>query len=162
MYITVHSVPLLDDYLPHRTSCESKCPSIILPAAMSCFIAGGAPCTPWYYVPTRTHLSVAPLHAGDHPHGTIDNSYIVAFREDVFPALMGNYLNFLQMARASDSLRGDTVVDSLRHVCEGGLERYVGKFTEGVVGQIPRMPEVNLAEKNQVVRATFFNGVRCG
>ncbi|KIO07923.1 hypothetical protein M404DRAFT_14634 [Pisolithus tinctorius Marx 270] len=125
---------------------------------MSCFIAGGATCTPWYYAPTRTHLSVAPLHAGDHPHGTIDNSYIVAFREDVSPALMGNYLNFLQMTRASDSLRGDTVVGSLRHICEGGLERYAGKFTERVVGQIPRMPEVNLAEKNQVVRATFFNG----
>ncbi|KAI6008116.1 hypothetical protein F5J12DRAFT_905242 [Pisolithus orientalis] len=116
---------------------------------MSCFIASGATCTPWYYAPTRTHLSVAPLHAGDHPHGAIDNSYIVAFREDVSPALMGNYLNFLQMTRASDSLRGDTWLTAFR---------YVGKFTEGVVGQIHRIPEGNLVEKIQL-SARYFSGL---
>lgn len=62
------------------------------------------------------------------------------------------------MTRASDSLRGDTVVDSLRHTCDGGLEKYVGKFTEGVVGQIYRIPEGNLVEKIQLSARYFSVG----
>ncbi|KAI6046372.1 peptidase S8/S53 domain-containing protein [Pisolithus marmoratus] len=110
-----------------------------------------------YHAPARTHLSVAPLHVEDHPHGTIDNSYIVVFKEDVSPALMDNHLNFLQMAHASDSLLGSSVADGLRHIYDGGLKGYAGEFTEGVVEQIRRMPEVDFVEKDQVVRATVFN-----
>lgn len=110
-----------------------------------------------YHAPARTHLSVAPLHVEDHPHGTIDNSYIVVLKEDVSPTLMDNHLNFLQMAHASDSLLGDSVADGLRHIYDGGLKGYAGEFTEGVVEQIRRMPEVDFVEKDQVVRATYFN-----
>ncbi|KAI5986938.1 peptidase S8/S53 domain-containing protein [Pisolithus albus] len=110
-----------------------------------------------YHAPTRTHLSVAPLHVEDHPHGSIDNSYIVVFKEDVSPALMDNHLNFLQMAHAEDSLLGNTVADGLRHVYDGGLKGYAGEFTEGVIEQIRRMPEVDFVEMDQVVRATVFN-----
>lgn len=50
------------------------------------------------------------------------------------------------------------VVDSLRHTCDGGLEKYVGKFTEGVVGQIYRIPEGNLVEKIQLSARYFSVG----
>ncbi|KAG6332430.1 hypothetical protein ID866_6658 [Astraeus odoratus] len=110
-----------------------------------------------YHPPSRTHLSVAPLVEAEHPHGTIDNSYIVVFKDDVSPALIDNHFNFLQMAHYSDSLLGNGVADGLRHIYQRSLKGYAGEFTEGVLEQIRRMPEVDFIEKDQVVRAMGFN-----
>jgi len=110
-----------------------------------------------YGAPSRSQLSVAPLVEEHHPHGTIDNSYIVVFKEDASSSLIDNHFNFLQMAHYSDSLLGDSIADGLRHIYDGGFKGYAGEFTENVLHQIRRMPEVDFVEKDQIVRTMEFN-----
>ncbi|KAH7925314.1 hypothetical protein BV22DRAFT_1034208 [Leucogyrophana mollusca] len=105
-----------------------------------------------YNTHNRPHFSVAPLMASEHPHGTINNSYIVKLRDDMPESVMQNHFNFLQMAHASDSFLGGSEAGGLRHVYDGHLKGYSGEFTEGVLEQIRRMPEVDFIEKDQVVR----------
>ncbi|KAL4064286.1 peptidase S8/S53 domain-containing protein [Scleroderma yunnanense] len=109
-----------------------------------------------YNPPSRSRLSVAPLVEEHHPHGTIDDSYIVVFKEDASSALIQNHFNFLQVAH-SDSLFGDSITDGLRHIYDGGFRGYAGEFTENVLHQIRRMPEVDFVEKDQIVRTMEFN-----
>ncbi|KIJ65944.1 hypothetical protein HYDPIDRAFT_110055 [Hydnomerulius pinastri MD-312] len=56
------------------------------------------------------------------------------------------------MAHHSDSFLGDGVASGLRHVYDGNLKGYAGEFTEGVLEQIRRMPEVDFIERDQIVR----------
>lgn len=110
-----------------------------------------------YGVPSRSQLSVAPLMEEHHPHGTIDNSYIVVFKEGASSALIENHFSFLQVAHYSDLLLGDSIADGLRHVYDGAFRGYAGEFTENVLHQIRGMPEVDFVEKDQIVRTMEFN-----
>ena len=110
-----------------------------------------------YGAPSRGQLPVAPLVEDHHPHGTIDHSYIVVFKEDASPALLDNHFNFLQLAHYSDSLLDDSVASGLRHIYDGGFRGYAGEFTENVLHQIRRMPEVQFIERDQIVRTMDFN-----
>ncbi|KAG1763657.1 peptidase S8/S53 domain-containing protein [Suillus placidus] len=87
----------------------------------------------------------------EHPYGTINNSYIVVLRDDLPQAVMQNHFNFLEMAHASDSLLGDEFAEGVRHFYDGHLKGYAGEFTENVIEQVRRMPEVDFVEKDQVV-----------
>lgn len=87
----------------------------------------------------------------EHPYGTINNSYIVVLRDDLPQAVIQNHFNFLQMAHASDSFLGDESAEGLRHVYDGHLKGYAGEFTENVIEQVRRMPEVDFVEQDQIV-----------
>ncbi|OAX34673.1 hypothetical protein K503DRAFT_724143 [Rhizopogon vinicolor AM-OR11-026] len=107
-----------------------------------------------YNIPNRPQLNVAPLMVSEHPHGSINNSYIVVLRDELPQAVMQNHINFLQFAHASDSFLGDGFAEGIRHVYDGHLKGYAGEFTENVIEQIRRMPEVDFIEKDQIVRTT--------
>ena len=107
----------------------------------------------------RPYLGVAPLVEVEHVHGTINNSYIVVLKDDVSPSLIQNHLNFLQSAHQSDSLLGDNVASGLRHVYDTHIKGYAGEFTDGVLDQIRRMPEVDFIERDQVVHTTDIQPV---
>ncbi|KAG0699460.1 peptidase S8/S53 domain-containing protein [Suillus ampliporus] len=107
-----------------------------------------------YNIPSRPQLKVAPLMVSEHPYGTVNNSYIVVLRDDLPQAVMQNHLNFLQIAHTSDSLLGDGFAEGLRHIYDGHVKGYAGEFTENVIEQVRRMPEVDFVEKDQIVRTT--------
>lgn len=109
-----------------------------------------------YNVPRqRSPLSSAPLMDTHHPHGSINNSYIVMLKDDVPPAIMQNHLNFLTMTHESDKLQlEDGVVSGIRHVYDGHIKGYSGMFTDGVVERIREMPEVDYVERDQIVHTT--------
>ncbi|KAF9563017.1 hypothetical protein CPC08DRAFT_742016 [Agrocybe pediades] len=96
-------------------------------------------------------LTLAPLVVADHPHGTINNSYIVMLKDGLSTSVMQSHMNFLEGAHGSDPLVGDEFA-GLQHVYDGPINGYAGRFTEAVVEQIRRMPEVAYVEKDQVVR----------
>ena len=90
-----------------------------------------------------------------HPHGTINNSYIVMLKDDVPQAIMQNHFNFLTMAHESDKLQlEDGVASGIRHVYDGHIKGYSGMFTDGVVERIREMPEVDYIERDQIVHTT--------
>jgi cerevisin len=107
-----------------------------------------------YNVPhQRSPLTLAPLMAADHPHGTINNSYIVMLKHDVPSSIMHNHLNFLAMAHQFDPFQAVGDVESgLRHVYDGHIKGYAGVFTDAVVERIREMPEVDFIERDQIVR----------
>lgn len=96
-------------------------------------------------------LSIAPLVVSDHPHGTVNNSYIVMLKDDLPPSLMENHINFLMAAHNADPLVGDDMA-GISQIYEGHINGYAGRFTSGVLDQIRRMPEVAYVEKDQIVR----------
>ncbi|KAH9485672.1 Subtilisin-like serine protease [Psilocybe cubensis] len=96
-------------------------------------------------------LSVAPLVATEHIYGSINNSYIVVLKDDIPSSLIQNHMNFLQAAHASDPLVGDDFA-GVQQVYDGHINGYAGRFTDSVVDQIRKMPEVAYVEKDQIVR----------
>ncbi|KAF8132084.1 peptidase S8/S53 domain-containing protein [Boletus edulis] len=127
-------------------------------ALLAASLASSALATPLSTTPYTSHqrpyLGVAPLVEVEHVHGTINNSYIVVLKDDVSPSLMQNHLNFLHSVHQSDSLLGDNVASGLRHVYDTHIKGYAGQFTDGVVDQLRRMPEVEFVERDQVVHTT--------
>ena len=95
-------------------------------------------------------ISFAPLLDAEHPHGTVNSSYIVMLKDDIAPALMANHMNFLQNVHASDP-EADAFA-GLTHVYDGHVKGYAGKFSAGTVDQIRLMPEVEYVEHDQIVR----------
>ncbi|KAJ3800277.1 peptidase S8/S53 domain-containing protein [Lentinula aff. detonsa] len=95
----------------------------------------------------RSSSLPAPLIEEDHLYGTINNSYIVKFRDDLSPALAANHLNFLQIKHAENPLTGED--SGLRHILSFG---YTGHFHDNVIDQIRASPEVEYVERDQVVR----------
>jgi cerevisin len=93
---------------------------------------------------------MAPLLSSHHPHGTVNDSYIIMLKDDLAPSLKENHFNFLQMAHQADPLLVD---GGVRHVYSH-VSGYAGRFTEGVIDQIRSMPEVDYVEKDQIVRTT--------
>ena len=96
-------------------------------------------------------LTIAPLVVSDHPHGTINNSYIVMLKDDLPDSLMQNHLNFLMAAHNADPLVGDDMA-GISQIYDGHIHGYAGRFTTDVVDQIRKMPEVAYVEKDQIVR----------
>ena len=96
-------------------------------------------------------LIFAPLVASDHPHGTINTSYIIMLKDDLPPSLMQNHINFLMAAHNADPLVGDELA-GISQIYEGHINGYAGRFTTNVLDQIRRMPEVAYVEKDQIVR----------
>jgi len=106
--------------------------------------------SPFYNV-SPSPLTLAPLLASDHPHGTINNSYIVMLKDDLPGSMMENHMNFLLAAHTAHPLVGDDMA-GVSHVYDGHITGYAGRFSEKVVEQIRRMPEVAYVEKDQIVR----------
>ena len=100
----------------------------------------------------RAQWSIAPLVANEHPHGTVNNSYIVMFKDDVKPELMDNHFNFLQAAHYADPLLADQ--SGIRHVYNGHISGYAGFFSDAVVDQLRSLPEVEYIERDQIVHTT--------
>jgi len=98
-------------------------------------------------------LGHAPLVEEHHPHGTVNNSYIVVFKDDLPPHLMLNHMNFLQDIHSEDPLVGDDL-SGVRHVYDGLLTGYAGRFTANVINRIRASPEVAYIEKDQLVHTT--------
>lgn len=108
-----------------------------------------------YDTRARSSFAVAPLYTEEHPHGTVNNSYIVMLRHDIAPELMDNHMNFLQLAHSENPLVGDNdLSDGLRHVYNGQVKGYAGRFSENTIERIRQMPEVDYVEKDQIVRTT--------
>ena len=101
--------------------------------------------------PQQRSLLMAPIIEAEHPHGTINNSYIVVFKDNITPALMYNHLDFLARAQDEDPSFDDED-DGLRHVYDGGIKGYAGRFSHAVLQQIRSMPEVDYVERDQIVR----------
>ncbi|KJA18128.1 hypothetical protein HYPSUDRAFT_145495 [Hypholoma sublateritium FD-334 SS-4] len=95
-------------------------------------------------------LALAPLVAVEHPHGSINNSYIVMLKDDLPSTVMETHMSFLLAAHGANPLMED--VSGVQQVYNGHVTGYAGRFTEQVVEQIRRMPEVAYVEKDQIVR----------
>ncbi|KAJ4483794.1 peptidase S8/S53 domain-containing protein [Lentinula aciculospora] len=95
----------------------------------------------------RSSFIPAPLIDENHIHGTINNSYIVKFRDGSSPALVANHYNFLQMKHDENPLVAED--SGLQHVYEFG---YAGYFHDDVIDQVRALPEVEYVERDQVVR----------
>jgi cerevisin len=97
----------------------------------------------------RSPFVKAPLLHPEHPHGTLNNSFIVMLKQDLSPELKANHFNFLQAAHNSDPLLdpGSGVQRIYEHI-----NGYSGRFTENVVDHIRSMPEVDFVERDQIVR----------
>ncbi|EIW80493.1 hypothetical protein CONPUDRAFT_82713 [Coniophora puteana RWD-64-598 SS2] len=99
----------------------------------------------------RPSFQPAPLHAFEHPHGSVNNSYIVVLRDDVPEQLVQNHMNFLQLAHESNSFLGNSNAGGIKHVYDGLLKGYAGEFADGVIDQVRMMPEVDYIELDQLV-----------
>lgn len=106
-----------------------------------------------YNVPRqRSPLAKAPILNHFHPHGTINDSYIVMFKPGLSTPLKDNHFNFLQTAHASDPLVSiDGLASGIRHVYDH-IDGYSGYFTQGVLEQIRTMPEIEYIERDQIVK----------
>jgi len=92
-----------------------------------------------------------PLVFADHHHRTdIDNSYIVLFKDDLPTDVKEDHMNFLLSALADDPFVGDDLA-GIKHIYDGHITGYSGRFPEWVIEQIRRMPEVKFVEKDQIV-----------
>ncbi|KAF5375547.1 hypothetical protein D9615_009135 [Tricholomella constricta] len=96
-------------------------------------------------------LTLAPLVMNDHPHGTLNNSYIVMLKRDLPQSLKANHFNFLQMAHDEDPLLAPN--SGIQQVYDGHqISGYAGHFSDAVVQRIRAMPEVAYVEQDQIVR----------
>ncbi|KAJ3510822.1 hypothetical protein NLJ89_g4457 [Agrocybe chaxingu] len=96
-------------------------------------------------------LTLAPLMVADHPHGTVNNSYIIMLKDNIPDVFKQSHMNFLLGAVQASPLQGDDLA-GVTHIYEGHIDGYAGRFSESVIDQIRRMPEVAYVEKDQIVR----------
>jgi len=120
-------------------------------------VAGAVSATPLstsihYTGRDRTPWATAPLIEEHHPHGSLNNSYIVVFNEDVKAPHVENHMNFLQATHYANPLVGADD-HGIRHVYDGHIRGYNGKFSAETVEAIRQMPEVAYVERDQVVHA---------
>ena len=100
----------------------------------------------------RSMFQVAPLYVEEHPHGTVNNSYIVMLKRNTGAEVMQNHMNFVQFAHEESPLAGDELAAGLRHVYDGHVKGYAGMFNDAVIDRIRQLPEVDYVEKDQIVR----------
>lgn len=96
----------------------------------------------------RSSLAPAPLLVSEHPHGTINNSYIVMLKDGA-THLLPNHLTFLQSVDSQHPLQG---ASGVKHVYEGVTNGYAGSFSPEVLDMILQRPEVAYVERDQIVR----------
>lgn len=119
-------------------------------AVASAVYASPLSTNPSYNAAQRTQLDMAPL-SEESLHGHIENSYIVTLKNDVPVSLMANHMNFLEAAHESDPLQSSE--GGIKHVYDSHiLKGYAGSFSDDVVSQIRRMPEVAHIERDQIVK----------
>jgi len=106
--------------------------------------------SPFYDPRQRSPLLLAPFLESEHPHGTINDSYIVMLKEDVSPSLLLTHINFLSFAYEEDPFFGDDT--GIHNIYDGHIKGYSGRFTPRVVEQIRSRPEVAYVERDQIVR----------
>ncbi|TFK26338.1 serine-type endopeptidase [Coprinopsis marcescibilis] len=107
--------------------------------------------------PRRSPISLAPLLASEHPHGTVNNSYIIMLKDNISPDLKLNHLNFLQSLHQTDPLTGD--LSGVQKVYQQ-IHAYSGHFTDSVIQQLRTLPEVEYIERDQIVRTQDFRTQR--
>jgi cerevisin len=100
----------------------------------------------------RNPWAAAPLVEEHHPHGSLNNSYIVVFKQDIKPVHVENHMNFLQATHYANPLVGADD-HGIRHVYDGHIRGYNGKFSSETVDAIRQMPEVAYVERDQIVHA---------
>lgn len=71
-------------------------------------------------------------------------------KDDLSSTVMETHMSFLLAAHGANPLMED--VSGVQQVYSGHVTGYAGRFTEQVVEQIRRMPEVAYVEKDQIVR----------
>jgi cerevisin len=98
----------------------------------------------------KPRWSLAPLEQGHHPHGSINDSYIVVFKNEVKSLHIDNHMNFLASAHGESSFGAD-INSGLRQVYDGHVRGYAGKFAPSTVNAIRAMPEVDYVEHDQIV-----------
>ncbi|KAJ2913979.1 hypothetical protein MD484_g6416, partial [Candolleomyces efflorescens] len=103
---------------------------------------------------STSSLGLAPLISGDHPYGTVHNSYIVIFKDDIHRDAMLNHLNFIQAINQADPLLGE--VSGVHQIYDGHTRGYAGRFTPRVLELLRMRPEVAYIEKDQYVHTTEF------
>lgn len=114
-------------------------------------LASATPLSTYHDSPRRAPgMTVAPLHVEEHPHGTVNNSYIIMLKDGVAPTLMANHMNFVQNVHAADAAAD--AFAGLTHVYDGHIQGYAGKFSRNVIEHIRMMPEVEYVEADQIVR----------
>ncbi|KAH9949280.1 peptidase S8/S53 domain-containing protein [Amylocystis lapponica] len=123
---------------------------LVISLLAATFVAANPLSTYPYDARARSSVAYAPMTAAVHPHGTVNNSYIIMLKDDVAPVLMQNHLNFVQGVHAADALFGE--LDGLSHVYDGHVKGYAGKFSSETLHQIRQMPEVDYVEQDQIVR----------
>ncbi|KAG6853510.1 hypothetical protein C0991_003640 [Blastosporella zonata] len=107
--------------------------------------------SPHYDPSINTPVSLAPLMVADHPHGTVNNSYIVMLKQGLSQSLKVNHLNFLEAAHNEDPLHGEE--SGIKHVYDAHhFSGYAGHFSDSVVQRLRGMPEVAYIEQDQIVR----------
>ena len=119
-------------------------------------VALGAAATPLSTFPqdassSRSMFKVAPLFIEEHPHGTVNNSYIVMLKRSTGSDVLQNHMNFVQLAHEESPLVGDELAVGLSHVYDGHVKGYAGMFKEDVIDRIRQMPEVDYIERDQLV-----------
>jgi cerevisin len=97
--------------------------------------------------------TLAPLIRGDHPHGSLNDSYIVVFKPEAQALHVQNHMNFLAAAH-DQSFLGADLTAGLRQVYDGHVRGYAGKFAPTTVEAIRAMPEVEYIEHDQLVHTT--------
>lgn len=136
-------------------SSESTIMSFLLTSLLAVSLATAGYANPLstrqYDIPRERALTFAPLMVADHPHGTVNNSYIVMLKDGIAPALMQNHMNFVQNVHDAHPLM-DEFDAGLRHVYDGHIKGYAGKFSESALEKIRQMPEVGYVEMDQIVK----------
>ncbi|TBU22312.1 peptidase S8/S53 domain-containing protein [Dichomitus squalens] len=114
-------------------------------------LVSATPLSTYHDSPRRVSgMTVAPLYVEEHPHGTVNNSYIIMLKDGTAPTLLANHMNFVQTVHAADP-EADAFA-GLTHVYDGHILGYAGKFSKNVIDHIRMMPEVDYVEHDQVVR----------
>ncbi|TBU58464.1 peptidase S8/S53 domain-containing protein [Dichomitus squalens] len=114
-------------------------------------LVSATPLSTYHDSPRRVSgMTVAPLYVEEHPHGTVNNSYIIMLKDGTAPTLLANHMNFVQTVHAADPEAN--AFAGLTHVYDGHILGYAGKFSKNVIDHIRMMPEVDYVEHDQVVR----------
>lgn len=95
--------------------------------------------------------SLAPLIKDSHPHGSMNDSYIVMFKPESQTHHVDNHLNFLATAHSESAFASDLDA-GLRQVYDGHIRGYAGRFAPNTIAAIRAMPEVAYVEHDQIVR----------
>ena len=127
-------------------------PSVLALAISVSVCVNASPLSTPFDEPQQRSLLMAPIVEADHPHGTINNSYIVVFKDNITPSLMYNHLDFLERAQDEDATFADDEDAGLRHVYDGPIKGYAGRFSPYVLDRIRSAPEVAYVERDQIVR----------